>query len=90
MNDNERYLSRSLKYEKKRRIQLQRDIEAEKEKTKELRIMLMELLRCPFEIDKATIPNAGIQARPEQVVLNVSMGYLRRVKALKLLERLNA
>ena len=32
---------------------------------------------CPFNVDEATVPHAGIAAAPEQVVVNMSVGWLR-------------
>ena len=38
-------------------------------------------IECPFIFDDATIPKAGIEAAPQQVVVNMSVGWLRIVKA---------
>jgi len=42
---------------------------------------LKELLECPFNVDAATVPRAGIEAAPEQVMLEVSVDLLRWRKA---------
>ena len=41
---------------------------------------------CPFSVDQATVPKAGIEACPEQVVLNVSISLVRWRKFCKLVE----
>ena len=46
-----------------------------------LREALAELLSCPFHVENATVPRAGIEAAPEQVVLNASVGLMRWRKA---------
>lgn len=38
-------------------------------------------IECPFDFDDATIPKKGIDAAPQQVVVNMSVGWLRIVKA---------
>ena len=38
-------------------------------------------IECPFIFDEATISRKGIDAAPEQVVVNMSVGWLRIVKA---------
>ena len=46
-----------------------------------LRGALGELLDCPFNVEETTVPRAGVEAAPEQVVLNVSVGLVRWRKA---------
>lgn len=60
------------------------------EKTPEVRIkelenILFEILECPQWIDKATIPKGGIDVNPQQVVVNMSVGYVKFTKARQLL-----
>lgn len=43
---------------------------------------LHDLLDCPRWIDEATIPKAGIEAAPQQVVVNMSVAWLK-IQALK-------
>ena len=38
---------------------------------------LEELCECPQWVDEATIPKAGIDAAPQQVVINMSVGLVR-------------
>lgn len=47
----------------------------------ELLAALRELLDCPFDIDSATVPKAGIDAAPEQVVGTMSVALLRYRRA---------
>lgn len=42
---------------------------------------LQELIECPFDIDAATVPEAGIDAAPDQVVGTMSVSLSRRRKA---------
>ena len=60
-----------------------RQIARLKRKNRELKACLVEILSCPMWIDPATVPSAGIDAAPEQVVLNASFGYLRLKRAQK-------
>ena len=46
-----------------------------------LREAIEELLSCPMAVDQATVPMAGIESAPHQVVLNMSVGLLRLEKA---------
>ena len=59
---------------------------AEQQRNDKLIAMLKEILDCPHGVDQATIPKAGIEAAPEQVVLNYSIGLARIRKARALLE----
>lgn len=43
---------------------------------------LSDLMECPYVIDQATIPNAGIDAAPDQVVGNMSVALVKRRAAL--------
>ena len=43
----------------------------------ELLELLQELCECPQWVDEATIPKAGIDAAPQQVVINMSVGLVR-------------
>jgi hypothetical protein len=54
---------------------------------RELRAMLQELLECPYTLDSASIPAAGIEAAPKQVVGTLSVAWLRFEKAKALLRR---
>ena len=47
----------------------------------ELLEALEDLLDCPYDIDFATVPKAGIDAAPEQVVGTMSVALVRRRKA---------
>ena len=49
----------------------------------ELLEALKEILDCPYTIDEATVPRAGIEAAPEQVVgiLSVSIVRIRKAQA---------
>lgn len=44
---------------------------------------LDEIIACPSVVDYATVTKEGIDAHPEQVVVNVSIGLLRLRKATK-------
>lgn len=44
------------------------------------RKVLDEMADCPSWVEQATIPKAGIDAAPEQVVVNMSCGYLKYKK----------
>lgn len=56
------------------------------EENKRLREVLEELLSCPMAVDQATVPMAGIESAPHQVVLNMSISLLRLQKAKQALE----
>ena len=48
-----------------------------KKKCEELTEVIEEFLDCPRWLEQATIPKAGIEANPEQVVFNMSCGYMK-------------
>lgn len=52
------------------------------------REILKEILECPFQVDQATVPKAGIETAPDQVVVNFSMSLRKRQKALEIFKRL--
>jgi len=41
---------------------------------------------CPFEFDQATIPSKGIESNPDQVVVNMSVGWVRILRAREALK----
>jgi hypothetical protein len=45
--------------------------------------LLLEMYECPYVLDEATIPKAGIEAAPDQVVgtLHVALQRMRKLKA---------
>ena len=47
----------------------------------ELLEALKEICDCPQWVDEATIPKAGIEAAPQQVVVNMSVALVRLRKA---------
>lgn len=47
----------------------------------ELLEALEELCACPQGVDEATVPKAGVEANPTQVVMNMSVGLVRLRKA---------
>ena len=47
------------------------------EVNQELLEALEALCACPQWVDEATIPKAGIDAAPQQVVINMSVGLVR-------------
>ena len=47
----------------------------------ELLEALEELCACPQWVDEATVPKAGVEANPTQVVMNMSVGLVRLRKA---------
>jgi hypothetical protein len=52
---------------------------------KQLLEALQEIMDCPYDIDQATVPKAGIDAAPEQVVGMMSMALWKYRKARKAL-----
>lgn len=57
---------------------LEMKVKRQEKRIKELEAAARDILDCPFSVDEATVPRAGIAAAPHQVVLNVSMAYLKR------------
>lgn len=55
------------------------------EKIREYKDILQQILDCPKSVDEATIPKEGVQAAPEQVVFNMSIGLMRINKIQELL-----
>ena len=47
----------------------------------ELLEALKEIADCPQFIDEATVPKAGIEAAPQQVIVNMSVALVRLRKA---------
>ena len=47
----------------------------------ELLEALKEICDCPQFVDEATVPKAGIEAAPQQVVVNMSVALVRLRKA---------
>ncbi len=43
----------------------------------EVENLLKSILDCPYVIDSATVPKAGIEIAPEQVAGNLSIAYLK-------------
>jgi hypothetical protein len=64
----------------------QADIEKLEAENARLREALEFILEARQEIDVATIPKAGIDHAPEQVVVNFSCSYLRVMKAREALK----
>jgi hypothetical protein len=48
--------------------------------------VVKDFLECPYITDKATVPLAGIEASPEQVVVNMSVSYSKIIKAIEVLK----
>jgi hypothetical protein len=48
---------------------------------------LRDLMECPRWLDEATIPAAGIEAAPQQVVFNLSVGYSKVKRAKEIVDR---
>ena len=42
-----------------------------------LLVVLKSLLECPYNIEPVTVPKAGVDANPEQVVGTMHIGYVR-------------
>ena len=51
------------------------------EVNQELLEALEELCACPQWVDEATVPKAGVEANPTQVIMNMSVGLVRLRKA---------
>ena len=51
------------------------------EVNQELLEALEELCSCPQWVDEATVPKAGIETAPQQVVVNLSVALVRLRKA---------
>ena len=51
--------------------------------------VLEEICNCPRWVDEATIPKAGIDAAPQQVILNMSVSLIRLRKAQTIIESLS-
>lgn len=52
----------------------------------ELRMALAAFLECPVTVDQATVPKAGVEACPEQVVVNFSCSLIKLRNAAKAIE----
>ena len=52
----------------------------------ELRESLSDIIECPHGVDQATISKEGIEAHPEQVILEYSIGLQRVQRARKILK----
>ena len=50
---------------------------AAEELIEELVSVIRSILECPRLLDEATVPKAGIDAAPNQVVFNISCAYLK-------------
>jgi hypothetical protein len=51
----------------------------EQKRIEELRVKaIKDVLECPYYLDEATIPKAGIDSAPNQVVGNMSMSIVKR------------
>ena len=46
-------------------------------RVRELEKVLRELLACPYTLDSASIPHAGVDAAPQQIVGVLSVGLVR-------------
>ena len=66
-------MSLSTKWDKQAAAELRRLNEV----NQELLEALQELCECPQWVDEATIPKAGIDSAPQQVVINMSVGLVR-------------
>jgi hypothetical protein len=81
-----RKLRNQVAYEKARRIQALTEVTALEAKLEAYTAIMEWILECPFTVDPATVPAAGIEANPDQVVLNISMAYVKRQKLTELTE----
>lgn len=52
---------------------------------KALKLLYSIVVTCPHSVDEATVPKAGIEAAPSQVVFEYSVGYLLMKEAKELL-----
>lgn len=50
---------------------------------------LRDLMECPRWLDEATVAKGGIDAHPEQVVFNMSVGYLKIKRAKEIVDRVS-
>ena len=66
-------MSLSTKWDKQAAAELRRLYSA----NQALLEALQELCECPQWVDEATIPKAGIDTAPQQVVINMSVGLVR-------------
>jgi hypothetical protein len=50
----------------------------------EMKALLEEINHCPRNVDRATVPKAGIDSAPEQVVFEMSIGLpkIREIERL--------
>ncbi len=48
--------------------------------------VLKEMAECPNTVDSATVPKAGIEAAPEQVVVNLSVNYTKYKRLLEVVK----
>jgi hypothetical protein len=62
------------------------ELEAARAKITELCAALADLLELPYVIDEATVPRAGIDAAPRQVIGTLHMSVERRRHLASLLE----
>jgi len=49
-----------------------------------------ELLDCPYSVDEATIPKAGVMAAPGQVIMEYSISFLRIRKLRRLIKKIRS
>jgi hypothetical protein len=83
------FLAEQSKHDEEKTIivQLFKDSAIELRRLHEVNQMLLEALKeicdCPQYVDEATVPKAGIEAAPQQVVVNMSVALvrLRKVRA---------
>jgi len=62
--------------------ELRGDLNSVVAKNIELREGINELLECPMWVDQATVPKAGVEANPKQVVIEASISLLK-IRKLK-------